>query len=163
MKWLESLHEDAKYMLAGIVGAMGPIVILILTAIAEFIIREDEATWLLVGIMSLFWFGGILVLELDKLQPKKSFIWASVFFGSAVVGSIMSYILVGVYVECLYKIVCPWDNSFLVGLQWVIYLATVYLAEILWLVVRSVIGIIRFHGSRKNKQIQRNMMFRNEA
>ena len=161
MKWVESLHEDAKYMLAGIVGALGPIVILLVTGMVECIIREEMATWLFVGIVCLFWLGGLLVLELDKLNPQKPFIWASVFFGSAVFGSILSYILVGVYVECLYSVIHPEDGSFLAGIQWIFYLGTVYLAEALWLVIRSVIGIIRFHGARKNQQRQGNMMFRN--
>ena len=161
MKWLESLHEDAKYMLAGILGAMGPIVISLVTGVAEFIFREEMPTCLLAGILSLGCLGGLLVLEFYKLQPKNHFIWASVFFGSAVFGSIMSYILVGVYVEYIYTSIYPGEGSFLAGIQWVFYLAIVYGAEVLWILIRTIIGIVRFHDSRKKQKKQSNLVYRN--
>ena len=150
MKWLEEMHEDTKYMLAGIIGAMSPIVILLLTGISEIIFCDEMATWIITGTICLFWILGLLVLENDKLHPEKSFIWLTVFVNSAIFGSIVSYILVGVYVECLYEIVCPWGAGFLAGIQWVVYLGTVYFAELLWLLIRIIMGIVRSVKAKKN-------------
>ena len=148
------MSEGKKYTLAGIMGGLFPVVFLVLIGFLEILLREYEVACLLSIVLGILWLAFLLTIEPAVLKPVKPHIWVLIYFGSALVGTLIGTLGSVLYLDMGYHKINYWDHGFLAGIQWFIYLIVLYAAELLWLLIRGIILIVK-HVSRKKNSVDK--------
>ena len=130
-----------KNWTAAAAGAGMPFAVALLVGVTEPLFQNDYASWGLTILLCLAWVIGVLLAERRVICPEKPLRWGSVLMLSAVPAVMIVWYLVSWYIDDFYNKVNPWDDTFLSGLQWLIYLGTIICAYVLWLLIRVIIGL----------------------
>lgn len=126
------------------------LLILVITGVLEVIFQADIITWLLEIFICILLIPLLLLLERKMKPGELSLACNGAYFISAVVFAIPVYMIMGLYIENWYEILNPWDDNWFTGLQWLVYVFTVYAQVVLHLIIRIIIAIVaRIKEERK--------------
>lgn len=140
---MKPMKSSVKVILSALFGFVYPIILLFLTGLFEFLAQSDSFSWyfeILLGTAVPILF---LILENRFISRQLALACNTAYFIAAVVvcAFLLPY-LVSFYVGNYYCALNPWDVWFS-GLQWGLYLITLYIQEGLHLIVRLVIAFVR--------------------
>lgn len=140
---MKPMKSSAKVVLSVVFGFVYPIILLFLTGLFEFLVQSDSFSWyfeILLGTVAEVLF---LILENRFISRQLALACNTAYFiAAAVVCVFVLPYLTSFYVENYYCALNPWDVWFS-GLQWVLYLITLYIQEGLHLIARLVIAFVR--------------------
>ncbi|MGN0577863.1 MAG: hypothetical protein ACI4J4_04505, partial [Ruminiclostridium sp.] len=141
---MKPMKSSVKVVLSGVSGFVYPIILLFLTGLFEFLVQSDSFSWyfeILLGTAVPILF---LILENRFISRQLALACNTAYFIAAAVVCVFVLLnLTSFYVENYYHALNPWDNVWFSGLQWVLYLITLYILEGLHLIVRLVIAFAR--------------------
>ena len=140
---MKPMKSSVKVVLSAVSGFVYPIILLFLTGLFEFLVQSDSFSWyfeILLGTAVPILF---LILENRFISRQLALACNTAYFiAAAVVCAFVLPYLTSFYVENYYCALNKWDVWFS-GLQWVLYLITLYIQEGLHLIVRLVIAFVR--------------------
>ncbi len=145
-------YPTLKAVICGFLPLLIMISELAVTGVIEYTMQCDDMTaWIAEIILCIATIILILFLE-HKLIPKDyQLAFNLIFFISSLISGFIALGAVNIYLDNFFRDLNPWDDGFLPGLQWAIYLFTVYGQFVLHLIVRLIIG-----GVRKLKKSNKN-------
>lgn len=127
------------------------LIILFITALAEIVFRGEMVAWLLEIFICICVIPLLLLLERKAETGEFALECNGAYFISAVIMAVPVYGVVMLYLEYGYDVLNPWSNGqFLSGIQWILYLFTVYAQVVLHLIIRIIIAVVtRIRAERK--------------
>ena len=141
----------SKIIASALLAPAVMLVILFITAIVEIAFQGDVVAWFFEIFICICTVLLLLILEYKKKLGELALACNGAYFISAVVMAVPVYMAVMLYLEYGYDVLNPWSKGqFLSGIQWLLYLFTVYAQVVLHLVIRIIIAIVtRIRAERK--------------
>ncbi|MGN0620048.1 MAG: hypothetical protein ACI4J7_13590 [Ruminiclostridium sp.] len=141
---MKPMKSSVKVVLSGVSGFVYPIILLFLTGLFEFLVQSDSFSWIFEILLGTAVPILFLILENRFISRQLALACNTAYFiAAAVVCAFVLLNLTSFYVENYYHALNPWDKGWFSGLQWVVYLFTLYIQEGLHLIVRLVIAFAR--------------------
>lgn len=134
----------SKIIASALLAPAVMLVILFITAIVEIAFQGDVIAWFFEIFICICTVLLLLALEYKKKSGELALACNGAYFISAVVMAVPVYMAVMLYLEYGYDVLNPWSKGqFLSGIQWLLYLFTVYAQVVLHLVIRIIIAVVR--------------------
>ena len=140
------------YLIAAVFGAAIPNIVSVVTALTEPVFRNNYVSWGFLIVLCLAWVYGLLKAEHQIIRPEKPILWVAIVVIVAIPTMIQLYMTTEWYIANFYDTVNHWDRGILSGIQWLYYFCTICAAQILWLLLRIISGIVG-GGKRRNTSI----------
>lgn len=134
----------SKIIASALLAPAVMLVILFITGIVEIAFQGDMIAWFFEIFICICTVPMLLVFEYKKKSGELALACNAAYFISAVVMAVPVYMAVMLYLEYGYDVLNPWSKGqFLSGIQWLLYLFTVYAQVVLHLVIRIIIAVVR--------------------
>ncbi|MEE5992979.1 MAG: hypothetical protein V3G42_07025 [Oscillospiraceae bacterium] len=139
------MKEQHFEIRAIIFAVVVPVCILVLTGILEIFLDDTRYLWDFVWdfeiVVCIAWFVSKILHE-KKIPDEKVKIYRIVWIVATILTDFFLYHIVVWYIGEWYSELTG-DNGFLAGIHWIVFYGTVLVTQILWLIVRGIVAIVK--------------------
>ena len=136
------MEEEERYKKAFFYGSVLPFAILVIVGVTEIVMKQTDFPWIMEFVLCFLAVIFYLVIEKTYIKPEWDFVWVLIVAASMFIGGLVTCAVVWFYMQGLYSALNPWSRGAFAGGHWFMYLLTMFAFEMLWLLLRILIGII---------------------